>query len=128
MTPFSGRAILVAIIPFLIVTLVMARPTDRRKKAMATGVLKGQMPSQAGLVRPRPFVLAYNPEYGGLPIPVEPHESNWRFEIKLKPGRYSIFVALEGFEPTCNIVQISAGVVTEYEPKLIGDPELEYDQ
>ena len=82
------------------------------------GVLKGNLTLPGGLARPHPFILAYSAAYGEQDIPVEEDGLTARFAINLKPGIYYLFVALDGYEPTCHVADISGGEVVVYNPKL----------
>jgi len=76
-------------------------------------------------LRPRAFILVYNAAYGEQTISVEEREAIGRFEVDLKPGAYYVFVALDGYEPTCRVVRITAGKVAEYNPEVGPAVEIE---
>jgi hypothetical protein len=82
------------------------------------GILRGEMSLPSGLFRPHPFILAYSASFGAQTIPADEHGFTARFEVKLRPGTYYIFVALDGWEPTCYVAEIVAGEVIVYNPKL----------
>ena len=86
------------------------------------GILKGEMGMETGNFRSRPFIVVYNSNYGEKVLPITEYESNARFEAKLKPGFYSVFIALDGHIPTSRVVLIEAGVTTVYDPTLRPDP------
>jgi hypothetical protein len=90
----------------------------QRSEQETEGVLKGEFALPAGIVRPHPFILAYSATYGEQVLPVEERSLTARFDVKLKPGTYYLFVALDGYEPTCHVADILAGEVVLYNPKL----------
>ena len=46
-----------------------------------------------------------------------------RFQLKLAPGLYNIFVAADGFAPRCKVIEMKASQVTSYRVKLEPDSE-----
>ena len=46
-----------------------------------------------------------------------------RFRLLLEPGLYDVFVAAEGFAPTCKKVEISIGHATTFKGRLKPDQE-----
>ena len=82
------------------------------------GVLKGKLTIPLGLFRGQPFILAYSATYGEKVIPVEEKGSIAKYEVRLKPGVYYIFVALDGYEPTCHVAEVDPDKVVEYNPRL----------
>jgi hypothetical protein len=83
-----------------------------------TGILKGELHFPEGRAGSHPFLLAYNAAYGEQVIPLQEHDLTAGFEIKLKAGTYYLFVALDGYEPTCHVAEILEGQVVVYNPTL----------
>jgi hypothetical protein len=50
-------------------------------------------------------------------------DEHGRFELPLTPGLYDIFVAAEGFTPSCKRVQISIDQTTTFKSRLKPDAE-----
>jgi len=50
-------------------------------------------------------------------------DENGRYELRLRPGLYDVFVAAEGFVPSCKKVEIVAGSTTTYKARLKPDAE-----
>ena len=120
---FRRYAIPLISLPLAGAMLGQVSGTPGFQAAVPTGTLRGEiiLPFDPG--RPRPFVLAYSRIYGAQVIPVTQHESVARFEAQLRPGSYYVVVDVNGFEPTCNTVQVDARKVVDYYPKL-GTPSV----
>jgi hypothetical protein len=108
---------------FFTVGGIVSAQSSSRSEQEATGVLKGELPIPPGLARPHPFILAYSAVYGEQVIPVEEQSLTARFEVRLRPGIYYLFFALDGYEPTCHVADIGSGEIVLYNPKR-GEPIL----
>lgn len=67
------------------------------------------------------FVLVHRS--GGARDTVVRLEPSGRFQVPLKPGRYDLFVAADGFVPTCRAVEIVANQTTQFSARLRADVE-----
>ena len=109
----------------LFVILSVAQALRPEGGQNAAGTLRGAVSLPAGLNRPPVFLLAYSSRYGAKELTVTEKESNANFEAKLMPGTYYIVMHVDGFEPTCRLVRIDAGKLTEYSPGLGSPVEIE---
>jgi hypothetical protein len=101
---------------FLIAAGTMLAESNQHHESL--GVLKGELSLPSGLFRGHPFILAYSATDGEKIIPVKEKASIATYEVRLKPGVYYIFVALDGYEPTCHVAEIDPDRVVEYNPTL----------
>jgi hypothetical protein len=67
------------------------------------------------------FVLIHRG--GGSRDTVVRLEPSGKFKVPLPPGRYDIFVAADGFVPTCKVVEIVSDQTTQFSPRLRADVE-----
>lgn len=70
---------------------------------------------------PSPFVLVHRS--GGSTEMVVRLEPSGKFRVPLPPDRYDIFVAADGFVPTCKVVEIVADQTTRFSARLRADVE-----
>ncbi len=100
-----------------LVSVARTQPANRN-----SGILTGDIADGIeGAPIPSAFVLVHGG--GGRPDAVVKLDRTARFSVSLAPGNYDIFVAAEGFAPTCRRVSVVAGRTTRYAPRLKANEE-----
>ncbi len=86
------------------------------------GILAGEVADAIeGAPISRAFVLVHSS--GRARDTVARLEPSGRFQVPLTPGRYDIFVAADGFVPTCKVVEIVTDQITQFSARLRADVE-----
>ena len=100
----------------LAVSAAAARPEESK------GTLDGDVADAIeGAPISRAFVLIHRG--GGSRDTVVRLEPSGKFHVPLTPGRYDMFVAADGFVPTCKVVEIVSNETTQFSPRLRADVE-----
>lgn len=69
---------------------------------------------------PRAFVYIHG---GGIGNPVIGLDRRGRFEVALAPGFYDVFVAADGFVPSCRKIRIRSQETVTFQVRLQADTE-----
>jgi hypothetical protein len=100
----------------------LTAPVAAARPEANKGVLDGDVADAIeGAPIPSAFVLIHRG--GGSRDTVVRLEPSGKFQVPLPPGRYDIFVAADGFAPTCKVVEIVSDQTTWFSPRLRADVE-----
>ena len=120
MTVAPKYAVVLSALVFLLCPVTS--PQQTQTAGTSEGILTGVV---ADKFKNAPIRSAFIYVYGGTRQGdfVPKVDSRGRFRVSLSPSLYSVFVAAEGFAPTCAVVQVNAGKTTDYNPRLGADNE-----
>ena len=105
----------------LVVCCLTASVTAARSDA-SKGILEGDVADAIeGAPISSAFVLIHRS--GGSRDTVVRLEPSGKFQVPLTPGRYDIFVAADGFVPSCKVIEIVSDQTTQFSPRLRADVE-----
>jgi Carboxypeptidase regulatory-like domain len=105
----------------LVVCCLIASAAAARSEA-SKGILDGDVADAIeGAPISSAFVLIHRG--GGSRDTVVRLEPSGKFQLPLTPGRYDIFIAADGFVPTCKVVEIVSDQTTQFSPRLRADVE-----
>lgn len=116
----STRCVRLLIVQLLACGLTVSAATARSEASK--GILDGDVADAIeGAPISSAFVLIHRG--GGSRDTVVRLEPSGKFQVPLAPGRYDIFVAADGFVPTCKVVEIVSDQTTQFSPRLRADVE-----
>jgi Carboxypeptidase regulatory-like domain len=94
----------------------------QNKQPDLSGNLRGSVADEAETAPIKyAFVLVHGKSgKGDITVKLDEHGG---FDLRLAVGLYDVFVAADGFSPTCKKVEITAGHTTSFDVKLQPDSE-----